>query len=443
MKTWQPLAGIKVLSFELAFALPAGTRALHDLGADVVRVSPPARQVDRYVGFIDGVFQGKSCISLDLTKPEGRDVAARLAAEADVVCSNFRPHVLAKYGLGADVLRERHPRLITLQLSGYGTPGPWSNYPAFGPSTEAAGGLNRLLVNEGEVPVRIGSAVFSDQLAGRYAALAVIGALEQRRRTGEGQKLDLSMTAAITHMLGQSMTEAWRLGETPQSFGNRDQRFVPQGVYRCAPAASAANSSAVTDDNGAPADQWLAISVASDKQWRALCGVLGEDLLSAHELNVTMTAAQRWHLHDAIDAALDEYCGSSTKDELANQLQQLGVPAAPVRTTADQATDPNIAARGSLQMVRHKQPVLGYSAHPHPVLPWRLVGKSRRRLGDYRHTGVDNAAVLKRWLGASKAEIQALKAAGVLYAEAELEIKPRRRSRSYDPDHAAKLGLPR
>jgi len=206
MKTWQPLRGIKVLSFELAFALPAGTRALHDLGADVVRVSPPARQVDRYVGLIDGVFHGKSSVSIDLTQTAGREVAGKLAGAADVVCSNFRPHVLTKYGLGAADLRAVDPRLITLQLSGYGTPGPWANYPAFGPSTEAAGGLNRLLVNEGEVPLRIGSAVFSDQLAGRYAALCVVRALGERQETGLGQALDLSMAAGISHLLGQPMT---------------------------------------------------------------------------------------------------------------------------------------------------------------------------------------------------------------------------------------------
>ena len=432
--TWQPLAGIKVLSFELAFALPAGTRALHDLGAEVVRVSPPARQVDRYVGYIDGVFQGKSSISIDLTKPAGRELAANLAAKADVVCNNFRPGVLEKYGLGAQALRAAHPRLITLQVSGYGTPGPWSGYPAFGPSTEAAGGLNRLLADEGEVPVRIGSAVFSDQLAGRYSVLALVAALAERRSSGVGAALDLSMTACVTHMLGQPMTQAFMSGETPKATNNRDRRFVPQGVYRCAPHRDATAESAL-------GDEWIALSVANEGQWRILAGLLNQSDLSA-TLEVDATAEQRWLIHDQIDAVVREFCLRHDKDQLAEKLQTLGVPAAPVRTTTDQALDPNVRARGSLQMLQHKQPVLGYRAHPHAPLPWRLVGRARRALSDYRHTGEDNERVLSRWLDMSTAEIAALKGADVLYLEPPLDLPPRRKPKNHDPLHGAKLGLP-
>lgn len=430
MKTWLPLKGIRVLSFELAFALPAGTRALHDLGADVVRVSPPARQVDPYIGVLDGVFQGKSSISLDLTREPGREVAAQLAAKADVVCNNFRPHVLAKYGLGAATLRERHPRLITLQLSGYGTPGPWSDYPAFGPSTEAAGGLNRLLAREGDTPVRIGSAVFSDQLAGRYAALAVVSALAKRRRSGKGAALDLSMTAGISHMLGQPITEALRTGQMPEHIGNRDRRFVPQGIY---PAAQGED----------PIDEWLAISVATDEQWSSLYDLVESSGLHWGTIRRDHSSAERFVRHDEIDSLLARYCARFNKDELAIRLQALGVPAAPVRTTADQAIDPNIAARRMLQMVKHSTPQLGHSAHPHPQLPWRIVGRKRRTLSDYRRTGGDNAAVMMRWLGADKTDSQALKQQGVLHTEPVRALKPRRRGSRFDENHARKLKLPK
>ncbi len=427
-KTWQPLAGIKILSFELAFALPAATRALHDLGAEVVRVSPPARQVDRYVGYIDGVFQGKSSISIDLTKAEGRALAGKLAAKADVVCNNFRPGVLEKYGLDAATLRAADSALITLQVSGYGTPGPWSRYPAFGPSTEAAGGLNRLLADEGEVPVRIGSAVFSDQLAGRYSVLAIAAALEERRKSGNGAALDLSMTACVTHMLGQPMARAQATGETPPATKNRDSRFVPQGVYRCAGS-----------------DEWIALSVATDKQWQILATLLNaSELMALAEVTLAPDARveQRKRVQDSIDSALREYCLRCNKDELATKLQALGVPAAPVRTTQDQALDPNIQSRGALQLLKHKTPVLGHRAHPHAPLPWRVVGRSRRAQSNYRHTGEDNERVLLRWLGMSAAQCAELKAAQVLYVEPPLDLQPRRKANSHDPEHAVKLGLP-
>ena len=435
MKTWQPLAGVRVLSFELAFALPAGTRALHDLGAEVVRVSPPARQVDRYIGFIDGVFQGKSSISIDLAQRQGRDVAQALAARADVVCNNFRPGVLDKYGLGADSLRRVHPELITLQLSGYGTPGPWSQFPAFGPSTEAAGGLNRLLVNEGEVPLRVGPGVFSDQLAGRYAALAVVSALHERRTTGAGVALDLSMTAGITHMLGQSVTRVLMDGAMPVRHGNRDRRFVPQGLYRTLdPAAGTTDLQA--------SDEWLALSIANDSQWRKLVDCVAADSPDA-DWDADWDAAERWRRHDEIDATLHTYCATRRKDDLAQQFQSAGVPAAPVRTVKDQALDPNIKARGTLPLLHHAEPVLGYAAHPHPELPWRIVGQARRKPGHYRHTGCDNSAVLRDWLGYSQAQVRRLAARNVLYEEPSLELRSPPATRHHDPAHAAVLGLPR
>lgn len=448
-KTWQPLKGIKVLSFELAFALPAATRALHDLGAEVVRVSPPARQVDRYIGYIDGVFQGKSSVSIDLTKPAGQALAQRLAGEADVVCNNFRPGVLEKYGLGANALRRSDPALITLQVSGYGTPGPWSRFPAFGPSTEAAGGLNRLLADEGEVPVRVGSAVFSDQLAGRYSVLAVLAALVERNKTGTGAALDLSMTASITHMLGQPMTQAYLQGKTPAASKNRDPRFVPQGVYQCASARDNASGSAKASAScptSSSTDEWIAISVANGSQWRALALALNESelaALAAAPLDACADLAARMAAHDLIDTALQEYCARSEKNTLADKLQALGVPAAPVRTTSDQALDPNVISRGSLQLLKHTKPVLGYRAHPHAPLPWRVVGRRRRALSNYRHTGSDNERVLQRWLNMGPGEMAELKSSAVLYVEPPKELRPRRKSKHHDANHGVSLGLPK
>jgi len=431
MKTWLPLKGVRVLSFELAFALPAGTKALHDLGAEVVRVTPPARQVDPYIGILDGVFQGKSCLSIDLTKAQGRLIAQQLAGKADIVCSNFRPHVLRKYGLGAEALRKRHPRLITLQLSGYGTPGPYADFPAFGPSTEAAGGLNRLLAGKDEVPIRIGSAVFSDQLAGRYAALAILSALKRRRQTNKGQSIDLSMTAGISHMLGQPISEALRTGQMSQTPANRDRRFVPQGVYR----------SASPIDREVSNDEWIALSVATNRQWRALYDLLVDLQLASPTLSRDWDTETRWQHHDEIDAALDQLCLMQTKDALAERLQALGVPAAPVRTTSDQALDPNIRARKMLQMVKHRTPLLGYVAHPHPLLPWRIVGRARRKLTFNHHPGEDNACVLGDWLQMDADSIKQLYESGVIDEQVDQALKARRRRSNYDAGHAERLGL--
>jgi len=373
------------------------------------------------VSVSDGVFMSKPCIAIDLTREAGRELATELAMRADVVCNNSRPGVLDKYGLGAERLRGLKPELIWLQLSGYGTPGPWSDFPAYGPSTEAAGGMNRLLVDEDEVPIRNGSGVFSDQLAGRFAALALTAAIEKRRQTGKGATIDLSMTECITHLLGPLMVEAFRTGRTPPAEKNRRERFAPQGVYPCRGR-----------------DEWIAIAVKGDAAWRALVKLVGAGLDASADL------ASRRRRHDAIDAVIAEWTAGQDKDALAKLLQSRGIAAAPVRTVQDSALDPQFAARGALQMVKHANPQLGYSAHPHPPLPWRIVNRRKVTVTDFRNGGEDNIAVLNRWLGLSKAEVKALEAAGTLIDEGPVEIATRQASGElFDPDFAARLGLPK
>jgi crotonobetainyl-CoA:carnitine CoA-transferase CaiB-like acyl-CoA transferase len=421
LRKYQPLSGIKILSFELAFSLPAGTRALHDLGADVVRVAPPERQQDRYISVIDGVFHGKACIAIDLTKEQGRDIAWQLAMQADVVCNNFRPHVMVKYGLDEKRLRRAKPELICLQLSGYGTPGPWSDFPAFGPSTEAAGGLNLLMVDENETPFRISTGVFADQLSGRYAALAITAALQKRQESGAGATIDLSMTACISHLLGTALTKASLQEHMPEFRGNRDPRFVPQGIYRT-----------IGDD------EWISISITDDDAWYRL-----RKLINNNRLDPFTTRDDRWANHDTIDDVITAWSKGQNKDELTRLLQAHRIAAAPVRTVVDSALDEQFWARGALQSVRHRKAKLGYKTHPHPPLPWRIIGRRRRRLTDYRHTGQDNARVLQSWLGMQPQAIGDLEAAGVLCGEPPLALADRPASEARDPQHASKLGLER
>jgi len=293
---YRPLRGVRILSFEIAFALPAGTRAMHELGADVVRVTPPrGNPAAWYISVIDGIFHGKPCISIDLTTERGRALARELAMQADVVCNNFRPSIMERYGLGAEQLRSVKPGLIWMQLSGYGTPGPWSTFPAFGPSTEAAGGLNRLFVDEGEVPIRIGSGVFADQLSGRHATLALVAALDTLRESGEGATIDLAMSECVTHLLGSQMVQAAISRELPKPERNRSSDIAPQGVYPC---------------HGE--DEWVAISVRSDEEWRQLVQIVGN-----RELTAALGLAERQRDHDRIDEVLSAWTRTRDKDEIA------------------------------------------------------------------------------------------------------------------------------
>jgi crotonobetainyl-CoA:carnitine CoA-transferase CaiB-like acyl-CoA transferase len=227
VNSYRPLAGVRVLSFELAYSLPAATRLLAELGAEVVKVAPP-----KGVGFadfttaVDGVSLGKANVAINLKTAEGRELARSLVAQADVVCSNFTAPVMPSFGLGADDLRRIKPGLIVLRLSGYGAPGPWTEFPAFAAATEAVAGLNSLQGNTDDPPVRAGSGIFADQLSGMFAALAIVAALEQRQRTGRGRSIDLSMAECTTHLLGPLVMETSRTGDLPLRTGNRDTRMA-------------------------------------------------------------------------------------------------------------------------------------------------------------------------------------------------------------------------
>lgn len=415
-KVYKPLAGVKVLAFEIAFALPAGTRTLAELGAEVVRVPPPARDVGNYIGVVDGVFLSKPCISIDLTKARGRALARQLALEADVVCDNFRSSVLGKYGLSPEELRAEKPELIVLKLSGYGVPGPWTDFAAFGPSVEAAGGMNRVMGGGGR-PVGVGSGVFADQLAGRYAALALISALRARDHTGQGRTIDLSMVECISHLLGPFMVRASKDGDAP--WGDVSTH-VPDGSYPCRGE-----------------DEWIAITVKSDAEWRRLATFIGDRQLMHRGLS---TRARRAERCGEIDAALADWTREQDKNELADTLQGLNIAAAPVRTVSDMYDDPQIRSRGAFQSVAHRSPVMGFESHPHVRNPWRVRGRERQRLTDFRYLGQDNEGVLKRWLGLSPEEIRALKRESVLVDAGGLQVQnplpPFR-----DPEHAEKLAL--
>ncbi len=410
---------MRVLSFEVAYSLPAGTRTLAELGAEVVRVAGPGRD-SAYIGVVDGVYLSKTCVGIDLRHHDGLAVAKRLVSKADVVCSNFVPGAMERLGLGSEEIMRLNPSAIVLQLSGYGSPGPWSSYPAFGPSTEAAGGMNQLMGRDPDPPVRVGSGVFSDQLAGRFAALSLLAALERRQRTGEGCYIDLSMAEAISMVIGHTVLGA-ALGGPHQRLGNRDRDFAPQGVYRTVGE-----------------DEWIAITVKDDRQWEALVQLVGDPRLAGPELT---TADGRQLNHDTIDAVIEAWTVTFDRQRLAQRLQESGIAASPVQKSRDPLFDSHLAERGVFRPVGHERPVLGYSAHPHLTTPWVADGHGRASLADMHFHGADNVPVLGEWLGMCSDEVHTLEATGALIAPGEVQVEDRQ-TNFRDADFGDQLGLP-
>ena len=313
---------------------------------------------------------------------------------ADIVCNNFTPRVMRKFGLDYASLMALKSDIIALQLTGYGAPGPWTDFPAYGPSIEAVAGMNASIGEDGDEPVKLGSDVFADYASGRYAALAMIAALERRRATGKGSYIDVSMYESIVHLLGELASETSRSGRPHERLGNRDHHLAPQGIYPC------------LGEN-----QWVAISVQNDEQWAAFRSELGYPELVDPTLD---NLDGRRQFHQRIDVVIGEWTASRKKNNVAARLQSLGIPAGPVQDVQDLPVDPQLAHRQFFQMQHHREPILGYRAHPHMAVTAQAEGFRRALPKETRGDGGNNRRVLRRWLGLGTAEVRALENLGAL-----------------------------
>ena len=212
-----PLSGIKVLDLSRVLAGPYCTALLADLGAEVVKVEPPAGDDYRHIGpFKDGesaLFtlnnRGKKSVVLDLKKPADLELAQALAARVDVVVENFRPGVAARLGLGAETLRKANPGLIYCSISGFGQEGPFKDLPAYDLVVQAMSGLMAATGEEGGAPLKAGESI-ADLVAGLFASWSIMAALVRRNATGQGAVLDIAMTTYLSQGLHRDLLKIQR-----------------------------------------------------------------------------------------------------------------------------------------------------------------------------------------------------------------------------------------
>jgi crotonobetainyl-CoA:carnitine CoA-transferase CaiB-like acyl-CoA transferase len=242
------LEHIRVLDLTWVLAGPFATRLLADFGAEVIKVQPPLAAGDD--SFSRAYYRewnrNKLGITLDLGRPAGLALARRLVSISDAVIENFSPRVMANWGLEYPDLRRIKPDIILVSLSALGHDGPWKDFAGFGPTVQAFSGLTALTAYPGEEPLGVGYSL-ADHVAGLYAGLALLGALEYRRRTGSGQFIDLSQTETTLSLLGEAFGE-----------GDHGAPAAPQGVYPCLGE-----------------DRWCALSVDGDEQWHSFKTALG------------------------------------------------------------------------------------------------------------------------------------------------------------------------
>lgn len=264
----KPLTGLKVLDFSHVIAGPFATFYLAQLGAEVTKVEKPGGG-DVMRGNAKGASQfaafnaGKQCVQIDIQTPEGQAQAMELALQADVMVDNFRPGVLAKYGLGHEAVQARNPKLIFCGISGYGTQyEPWRERGAYDHVIQAATGMAMLAGEPGGPPVKTGFPVV-DVMTGVLGAFAVTAAVQERQRTGKGQFIDISMWGASLQLMYPFTVEAMASGMSPPRVGNKG--------YSGSPAAEYFETT----------EGWIALGANTAEQIVALYGVLGWDKAQA------------------------------------------------------------------------------------------------------------------------------------------------------------------
>lgn len=398
------LQGIRIIDFGHVMAGPWCTMQLASLGAEVIKIETRARPDEQRAqhgkGAVDNLeansnfFEinlGKKSVSLNLTTEEGRALAKKLVATADLVLENMRPGVMKKLGLDYEELVKVKPDLIMLSLSGFGATGALKRYAAYNPCFTSVGGTSHLTGYAEKKPNTMTNSG-GDARAGTAAVFAALVALKFRQETGKGQYIDSSSSEVINSMVGDQMMDYAMNRRSPKRHGNTDKVMAPHNVYRCAGA-----------------DSWLSIAVGSDTEWQGLVTALGNP---AWGNDAAFASAEGRKANEAqIDTLIAEWAADRQAVEAMHLLQSQGVAATPCFKASELFNDPHVLERGQVQEVDH--PVLG--RRKTITSPYRLSETPTHIRGSAPILGANNDEVFQSVLGMEAAEIAALQDLKVIY----------------------------
>ena len=395
------LEGLRVLDLTTLFSAPQVAAMLADLGADAVKIEPPGGDPMRRVGLSrEGrslnwalVARNKRAITLDLDRPEGRELFRRLVQRADVLVENLPAALLERWGCRYEDLARANPRLVVVSVSCYGRSGPYAERPGAGSVAEAFAGLTHL-TGEALGPPLLTSVPIGDTLAAVAGVVGALAACWSRdagpRASGRGQHVDVSMFEPVLQLLASSLL-AWDPREPPpHRMGSRVAGGVPRNTYR------------------ARDGRWIALSATTDAQVARVLRLLGRDTPEARE-RFGSSPARLAHA-DELDALVAEWVAGRDADAVLATCLGERLPAAPVNDLAALLSDPQVVARGSVARVR--DPVLGPLAMVAPVP--RLSGTPGRIRSTGPALGAHNAEVYAEWLGLGSDELARFARAGVV-----------------------------
>ncbi|MFF4352386.1 CaiB/BaiF CoA transferase family protein [Streptomyces sp. NPDC001530] len=392
-----PLTGLRVLDLATLFAGPLAATMLGDFGAEVIKVEHPAKP-DPSRGHgpsKDGVGlwwkllgRNKRTITLDLSKPGGRETLLRLAAGTDVIIENFRPGTLEKWDLGWEELSAANPRLVLARVTGFGQFGPYAHRPGFGTLAEAMSGF-AAITGEPDAPPTLPPFGLADSIAGLATAYAVMTALTARGRTGEGQVVDMAIIEPILTVLGPQPIWYDQLGHVQPRTGNRSANNAPRNTYRTADGS------------------WVAVSTSAQSIAERVMRLVGRPDVIAEPWFAT--GADRARHADILDEAVGAWIARRSRAEVVEAFEKAEAAVAPIQDVRDVMADPQYAALDTITTI--DDPELG------PLRMQNILFRLSATPGAIhwagRPHGADTETVLGE-LGLTGPEIAALRAEGAL-----------------------------
>ncbi len=409
-----PLEGIRVIDLGIAWAGPHCTQILADMGAETIRIENPRnpdtrgpakpppgagrmypnKEPGEHPWNRNAMFnerhRNKYSLTLDLGHAKGKEVFKELVRISDAVVENFSVGVMRSFGLDYPVLVELNPRIVMISMSGHGATGPESRYRSYGSTLEMLSGSAMLTGYADGQPMHSGN-YYPDPAAGMLAAGLVVTALLNRQNTGKGQFIDLSQRELSTHLIGDAFMDYSMNSRLSPRIGNGHPTMVPHGCYRCKGE-----------------DMWIAIAVSSDREWRALCEVMGRSELAEDERFADIV--RRYQNQDEIDREVETWTLQQDHCEATRALQDAGVPAGAVLTAPELLADPHLNQRDFFEVVTH--PEAG-------TFPLRgMIWKFSKTPGNIRKPapclGEHNEYVLGQLLGMPKEQIDRLYEGGMI-----------------------------
>ncbi len=370
-----PLSGIRVLELAEGWAGPMTAMWLGDLGAEVIKIeaiqrydhargqvnesralpsypgkSPGPRPYDVAGAYIQA-NRNKRDATIDLSRAKGIALFKRLVAISDVVVTNMVTGVPEKMGIGYRDLVKVRPDLIMLISSGYGASGPYARRVTMGGAMDGIAGFTWLRHYPDQTPDTASFSIHTDVVTGMNNSMAVQMALYHRNRTGRGQLIETSGVEASLHQIHVSLMDYAMNGQVRRALGNSHEVMAPHGCYPCAGE-----------------DRWINITVWSERQWQALCEVMGHPAWTREPQFATQTG--RLEHREALNEGITEWTRTQEQMTLMHRLQAAGVPAGAVYDQSQVAQDPHYAARAAFQRV----PLSGYGDYPIPTSPWTVDG---------------------------------------------------------------------